>query len=610
MSLSDSLTTKLPHSEDCSDESATKQPRHEELQHSEDCSDDSGKKRPRQEELPHSEDCSDEVPEPLLKKLKTPMGSIFSSLEFLKILQNMFFPDDKLKSCAQHIIDSACDGKDSQLMNLYTWVYGGKMDLLDERRNFVQIFVKLMTAYMQYVLINEKEKVWCVSNGETILVSLTDSAMEGDIPVFFAGPLRLELLHNESENLMEYYATLRKDMRLAIADDGTVLFVFVDNITDTPENLGEGSYGMAFKIMGTDGKWYVVKTFKDKRTAEEEWSFLLKVAGKNKCLQHGVRLMTDQSGYFQHFIVSKYQGEMVLSDLKKNKRKRIPLQNMLFSFLEMSKGICVVHQHGFIHGDIKPANIVFSPDFLSLVLIDFGIATPFGKNPVRPDSLYTWWFRFPRLFLEKLMIQEFNKNFATIIHPTELFSGMDWWAFFVSILHTFSQPSCDFLGFRSMDEDEARKEMFRISPVIRLMKKLKHWLTEELGMNFVLNVYWVLFKSGGSAEFIRVFSEFGVDLPSGEAMYDEYHRLFNKWRDENPMKTRVRDIFNHIKCEDKNIDITAHIQELSDLFVEIICDGGDFSIVGVFTTHIRGWLIRLNEILTKMNALNKRIFFY
>ena len=636
MSLPDSLTTKrpcekeLPHSEDCSDKSATKRPREEELLHGEDCSDESATKRPREEELLygedcsdesatkrpreeellHGEDCSDEVPEPLLKKLKTPMGSIFSNLAFLKIFRDMFFSDKTLEWCAQHIIDSARDRNGSQLMNLNTWVCAGQMDRFDERSHLVPIFVNLMTAYMQYVLIHEKEKVWCVSNGETILVSLTGSAMEGDIPVFFAGHLRLELLLNENEKVMQYYATLRKDMRLAIADDGTVSFVFADDITNPPQNLGTGSYGMAFKIMGTDGKWYVVKTFSEKRTAEEEWDFLSKVAGKHNCLQHGVRLMTDQSGYFQHFIVSKYQGEMVLSDLKKNKRKRIPLQNMLFSFLEMSKGICVVHQLGFIHGDIKPANIVFSPDFLSLVLIDFGIATPFGKNPVRPDSLYTWWFRFPRLFLEKLMIQEFNKNFATIIHPTELFSGMDWWAFFVSILHTFSQPSCDFLGFRSMDEDEARKEMFRISPVIRLMKKLKHWLTEELGMNFVLNVYWVLFKSGGSAEFIRVFSEFGVDLPSGEAMYDEYHRLFNKWRDENPMKTRVRDIFNHIKCEDKNIDITAHIQELSDLFVEIICDGGDFSIVGVFTTHIRGWLIRLNEILTKMNALNKRIFFY
>jgi serine/threonine protein kinase len=567
-------------------------------------------KRPRQEELPHSEDCSDEVPEPLLEKLKTPMGSIFSNLEFLELFRNMFFPDDTLKSCAQHIIDSAFDGKHSQLMNLCMWVCAGRMDLLDERRNFVQIFVKLMTAYMQYVVIHDNNsQVWCVYNGDTILVSLTDSAMEGDIPVFFAGHLRLELLHNESENLMEYYATLRKDLRLVICDDGSVSFVFTD-ITNPLENLGEGSYGMAFKIMGTNGKWYVIKTFKDKRSAKEEWAFLSKVAGKHKCLQHGVRLMTDQSGYFQHFIVSEYQGEMVLSDLKKNKQKKIPLQNMLFLFLEMSKGICVIHQHGFIHGDIKPANIVFSPDLKNLILIDFGIATPFGKNPVHPDSLYTWWFRFPRLFLEKRMMCEFNNTLTTIIHPTEIFSGMDWWAFFVSILHTLSQPSFDFLGFRSMDEDEARKEMFRISPVIRLMKKMKHWLTEERGMNFVLKIYWVLFKSGGLAEFIRVFSDFGVELPSGEAMYNEYHRLFNKWRDENPMKKRVRDIFGHIVCEDPTVDITAHIQELSDLFVEIICDGGDFSIVGVFNTHVSGWMNRLNGILSKMNALNKRIFFY
>ena len=611
MSLPDSLTTKRPHMEYSSDKSVTKRPREEELPHSEDCSDKSVTKRPREEELPHSEDCSDQVYDQLLNKLKTRMGSIFSSLAFLKIFRDMFFSDKTLEWCARHIIDSARDRNGSQLANLYKWVLAGHMDRLDERSHRVPIFVKLMTAYMQYIVMPEKTtQVWCVYNGENTLVSLIGSAMEGDIPVFFAGHLRLELLHNESENLMEYYATLRKDMRLDISDDGTISFVFTANITNPLENLGEGSYGMAFKIMGTDGKWYVVKTFNEKRTAEEEWAFLSKVAGKHKCIQHGVMLKTDQSGYFQHFIVSKYQGEMVLSDLKKNKGKRMSLQKLLFSFLEMSKGLCVVHQLGFIHGDIKPDNIVVSPDFLSLILIDFGIATPFGKNLVRPDSLYTWWFRFPRLFLEKRMMREFNTNLATIVHPTEIFPGMDGWAFFVSILHTLSQSSFDFLGFRSMDEDQAREDMFWTSPVIKLMQKLKPWLTEKRGMNFVQKVYWVLFKSRGSAEFIRVFSEFGVDLPSGEAMYDEYYHLFNKWRDENPMKNRVQDIFGHIVCEDPNVNITAHIKELSDLFVEIICNGCDFSIVGLFNTHVSGWLNRLNGILTKMIDLKKSIFFY
>lgn len=563
----------------------------------------SGQKRKREED--------DVVSEEVLKKLKTQMGTFFSNINFLEIFQRMFFPEYTLEQCAQHIIDSACDGKSSQLINLYIWVSAGQIDRLDERSNFVPIFIKLMTAYMEYVLLHKKNsEVWCVYNGEPVLLSLTGSAMEGDIPVFFAGQLRLELLHNEEEDKMVYYATLRKDLRLEITPDGTVSFVFVDNIANPPELLGEGSYGKAIKIMGTDGNWYVVKTFNDKRSAQDEWSFLSKVAGTHKCLQHGVMLMTDQSGDFQNFIVSKYQGEMVLSDLKKKSEKRIPLQNMLFFFLQMIKGLAFVHKEHFIHGDIKPANIVVSSDFSSLILIDFGIATPFGKNRVNPDSLYTWWFRFPRLFLEKLMMAEFNTNLATIVYPVELFSGMDFWAFFVSILHTLSQPSYDFLGFRSMNEEEAREEMFRMSPVIKLMKKIKPWLTQERGMSFVLKVYWVLFKGVGSKLFIQVFRDFGVELSSGEAMYDEYHSLFNRWRDENPMKRRVENSFGHIVCQDTTVDITTHIKDLCDLFVEIICDGCDFAIVGVFYYHISGWLNRLNDILSRMNALNKRIFFY
>ena len=609
-------TKKRPRQKNYSDESATKLPCEEELPHGKDYSDESATKLPCEEELPHGEDCSDEVPEPLLAKLRTGMGSSFSNLRFLRIFRDMFFSDKTLEWCAQHIINSARDRNGSQLANLYTWVLDGHMDQLDKRSHLVLIFVNLMTAYMQYIVIHEKTtQVLCVYNGKNILVSLTDSAMEGDIPVFFAGHaghaghIRLELLHNERENLMEYYATLRKDMRLHFSADGDVLFVFTGNITSPPQFLGGGSYGKALMIMGTDEERYVLKIFNEKRTADEEWAFLSKVAGKHKCIQHGVMLKTDQSGYFQHFIVSKYQGSMVLSDLKKNKRNRIPLQNIICSFLEMSKGLCVVHQLGFIHGDIKPANIVFSPDFL--ILIDFGIATQFGKNLVHPDSLYTWWFRFPRLFLEKRMMREFNTKLATIVHPTKIFSGMDGWAFFVAILDTISPPSSDFLGFRSMDEDQAREDMFWTSPVIQLMKKLRDWLTQERGMNFVQKLYWVLFKSEGSPEFIRVFSEFGVELSSGEAIYDEYHSIFNKWRDENPMKNRVQCLFRNIVCDDPEVNITAHIQELSDLFIEIICDGIDFSILGGgFNTHVRSWLNRLNGILTKMIDLKKSIFFY
>jgi serine/threonine protein kinase len=519
----------------------------------------------------------------------------------------MFFPEKSINWCAQYIIDSSRDKNGSQLINLYIWVYSCELDLPSD---FAEIFFKLMTAYFQYVLMyKQNSEVFCVLNKQNICVTLTDSGMDGKVPVFFAGPLRLELV-NRSNQSMVYDATWRNGLRLKIMDDNKILFDVKDKIKNPLIFLGEGSYGSTFKIMGTDGKTYVIKVFKDKKSAEDEWTFLAKITRKHKCIQNGVMLMIDQLGYFKNFIISEYQGEMVLSKLKTNKNKKITLQGVIRFLLEMGNGLHVMHLLGFIHGDIKPENIVLGLNWNYMFLIDFGIATRFGENPLDPDSLYTWRFRFPRLFLEKKMMKAFNTKLSTIIHPTEPSPEMDFWAFFVSILATLAQPSHDFLGFCSMDEEKARKELFDKSSVIFLMTKLKPWLTDERGMSFVQKIYWVLFKSGGSDNFIQVFREFGIDLSSGEAMYNEYLRLFNKWRDENPMKMRVQQIFVHIVCEDPNVDISGIIQELGDLFIEIICDGADFSLLGFFNTHVSGWLLHLRQILSKMNALNKRIIFY
>jgi hypothetical protein len=188
---------------------------------------------------------------------------------------------------------------------------------------------------------------------------------------------------------------------------------------------------------------------------------------------------------------------------------------------------------------------------------------------------------------------------------------MDWWAFFLTVLNTLSPPSCDFLGFCSMKEDEAREDLYSNSPVIKLMKMLKHLLKEKCGMDFVQKIYTVLFNEQGPAKFIQILNEYKVDSSTGEAMYVDYLEMFKKLREHNPIKRRVEASFSMMRCEDPTVDISGVISELKNLFVEIVCDGGDFSLIGCFTNHnIYVWLCRLKDILNKMNALNKRIFFY
>jgi hypothetical protein len=186
---------------------------------------------------------------------------------------------------------------------------------------------------------------------------------------------------------------------------------------------------------------------------------------------------------------------------------------------------------------------------------------------------------------------------------------MDYWAFFMTILKTLSYQSCDFI-FARMTEEEARELLYRYSTVISLMKKLKRYLKEDRGIDFVQQVYLVLFNQKGQEELIQVFNSFNIVLmpSSGEKIYSEYLPMFKKMYINNPMRELVSKVFKHLVYSDPRIN--ELVEELRVLFVEIICDGADLSLLGLFTkSKIDEWLIRFNEITTKFGKL-PHVFFY
>jgi hypothetical protein len=539
------------------------------------------------------------VPKTLLDKLKLHNWVTFADLRFLHIYKNLFSENKTLEECAEEIISSM----KGQLANMYIWVTTFKFDIIDTNRHLQEIFIKLITSYMFYVLEHKQttEEVMCYFNGLELYVRLTDSAMKDGIPVFFAGQLRLELVSEFGK--IYYKATLREEMRI----DETFNLVISDKKSNAPIFLGEGSYGFAFKVMGPDGEWYVVKVFYDEKSAKREWKILSRVSEKHKCLQNGLALMTNRSGYLHHYVVSAYQGQEALSKIKNKRDERISLEDTLSMFLEMANALMIMHDEGIIHGDIKPENIVIGEkdNRKYFFLIDFGIATRVGAT-IGADSLYTWWFRDINLMLAEMMKKEFNTMISTIVHPITASCEMDYWAFFMTILKTLSYQSCDFI-FARMTEEEARELLYRYSTVISLMKKLKRYLKEDRGIDFVQQVYLVLSKDKGQDEFIQVFNRFG--LSSGDAIYGEYLAMFKKLSEENPMRELVRNVFKDMVYHDKKVNVL--IKELCDLFVEIICDGADFSLLGLFTkSRIDDWLLRLSQIQRKISELNADVFFY
>jgi len=555
------------------------------------------------------------------KKLKTGYGSYFSNIVFLTILQKLYFTQKSIEECAQFILESVSDGRYSHLLNLYLAVGSCKLENVGEIQFLVPIFIMLMNTYVHYVISHKKsEKITCVFRGHEWKVNITESKIENGIHIFFSEMFRIVLVNNGKT--IKYVATLRKDIRIHEIERGKVSFVPSDDTSHPPVILGGGSYGFVFKIMGVDGKWYVVKVFENNEDedaeehaeehAEHEWSALKLIMGKHQYFQQGIVLQTKREGDVQHIIVSEYQGDIVLSNVR-NSIRRINLQHLIWMFLELSKGIMKLHELGILHGDIKPDNLIFSRDSYMryiLIAIDFGIAVRSGNITDDPQSHYTWWYRNPRLFLDDFM-RSFNTLMSTFVEPVKPLEVMEWWAFFITFLHAVSDKSNNFLGFHFMKEEDARQYMICTSPVAQLMKKMKPWLGgDNRCIDFVRQIYFVLLNKEGPEKFVETFNRVGIKL-TGTGMHDEYIEMFNRLRDNHPMIANVRNVFKHVRCDDKQLDISGPMNKLTDLFVEILRDGADLSLLDCLTMdHIQQWLDRLNESLSELCKLGRKIFFY
>jgi len=564
-------------------------------------------KRKRNEDSPVKEISTESS-----KRLKTGYGSYFGNVRFLMVFQKLHFPEKSIEECAQFILDSVWDGRYSHLLNLYIAIGACELENVGERQFLVPIFIMLMNTYVHYIIEHEKsQKITCLfRDREWDDVHIIGSKIENGIHIFFSEMFEIRLVNNGKT--IKYVATLRKDIRLHELESGNISFVPSDDTSHPPIILGGGSYGFAFKIMGVDGDWYVVKVFGKKNDAEYEWSFLEPIMGKHQSFQEGIALQTDRKADFQHITVSRHQGDIVLSKVR-NSIYRLNLQQIIWMFLELSKGLKILHELGILHTDIKLDNLILSLDSEGrhiLTIIDFGIASIIGNITDDPQSHYTWWYRYPLLFLHDFL-QSFNTLMSTFVEPIKLSPVMDWWAFFITFLHAVSEKSNDFLGFCFKTEIEAYELLLCSSPVAQLMIKMKMWLGgDKRKINFVRAIYRVLLNEEGPEKFVETFNQFGLKL-TGTGMYDEYLKMFNRLRDNHPMIAHVRNVFKHVRCDDEQLDISGPINKLTDLFVEILRDGADLSLLDCLTMdHIQQWLDRLKESLGELCKLGSKIFFY
>jgi len=446
-----------------------------------------------------------------------------------------------------------------------------------------------------------RELIRCIFVGINYDVEIIEISTENGKTIYWSEMFRIELIDRS------YIATLRKNLCIENSGNGTI-FKFVQSQTtqNPPVVLGSGSFGIVFKLIGTDGKWYVVKSFDDSRLACDEWIPLQKVSGKDECIQLACGCQINRDGDLKHIIVSEHQGDLTLSRYHNVKCRSLgPLIEL---FLDSSCGLDKIHKQGLINGDIKPDNLILrkNPNGTSrLVFIDFGLAKKIGELIDNLNSVFTWWFRYPPMFLDECM-----KGFP-FVKPVRISPVMDWWAFFVMILYMLSDRTSNFLGFRSKTEEQARRVISENSCALWLMNKMNGLSCPITDISFIQQIYFVLLNKQGPEQFLEIFNSFGFTLDEPDKIYAEYVEQFHKMRNKSPIIGHVNRIFNsnRMRCENKDTDISDVLSAMTDLFVEILRDGADLSLLDALTIkHIEYWFAKLEKVVEMINKIGPIYF--
>lgn len=147
------------------------------------------------------------------------------------------------------------------------------------------------------------------------------------------------------------------------------------------DSLGSGGMGQVFRARHTEtGLEVAIKVLpRDKSTPEAVASFAREVRAQAS-LNHENLVKAVDAGYDGkvYYLVSEYVPG---SDLRKLVRHIGPLDMQAAACIisQVAKGLAHAHQRGLIHRDVKPGNVLVTPDGRAK-LSDLGLAGPLGEE--------------------------------------------------------------------------------------------------------------------------------------------------------------------------------------------------------------------------------------
>lgn len=147
------------------------------------------------------------------------------------------------------------------------------------------------------------------------------------------------------------------------------------------DSLGQGGMGQVFRARHTLlGREVAVKVLPRKKSTPEAVASFAREVRAQASLNHENLVQAYDAGYDAkvYYLVSEYVPG---SDLRKLVRRLGPLDMQAAACIitQVARGLGHAHKNGLIHRDVKPANVMVTPDGRAK-LSDLGLAGPLGGD--------------------------------------------------------------------------------------------------------------------------------------------------------------------------------------------------------------------------------------
>ena len=133
---------------------------------------------------------------------------------------------------------------------------------------------------------------------------------------------------------------------------------------------------------------------------EREASILAGLAHPNLVAVHAVGRVGASP-----FIVMKYLPGTTLAEYRRARGDRLPAMEMLRILRQLCAGLGHLHQHGLVHRDVKPGNVIVGPDG-HVTILDLGIARDVaGPALTQPGVIVgTPHYMAPEMIVDKAVV--------------------------------------------------------------------------------------------------------------------------------------------------------------------------------------------------------------